>query len=222
MAKCVFITGGARGIGQAIAKRFQEAGYEVIAPSRQELDLSSMDSLREYSTHHRTIEADVLINNAGENKIRAIKDLALEDWQRMVSVNLTAPFLLTQLVTPYMERKQWGRIVNISSVYSLVSRIGRAAYSATKSGLNGLTRAAALEYAEHGILVNALCPGFVDTELTRQNNSADQIEALRNQVPLKRLATTQEVANAVFFLGSELNTYLTGQVITLDGGFMAQ
>jgi 3-oxoacyl-[acyl-carrier protein] reductase len=137
-------------------------------------------------------------------------------------INLTAPLLLIKHFAPMMARKSWGRIVNISSIYGLISRPGRGAYSSSKAGLNGLTRTAALEYAEAGILVNAVCPGFVETDLTRQNTTQAQIEVLRQQVPLKRLGAPEDIASAVFYLGSDQNTFVTGQTVVADGGFMAQ
>ena len=121
-----------------------------------------------------------------------------------------------------MVQQGWGRIVNLSSCYSLVSRIGRAAYSSTKSGLNALTRTAALEYAEYNILVNAVGPGFVETDLTHQNNTPEQIQAICQQIPVKRLGRPEEVAELVFYLGTDQNSYITGQLIIIDGGFLAQ
>jgi 3-oxoacyl-[acyl-carrier protein] reductase len=221
MAKTVFITGGSRGIGLAIANRFSQAGFEVIAPSRRELDLSSLDSIEAYLSA-KPPEADVVINNAAENLIFPLQKLSLPDWQRMQTINVTAPFLLIKHFAQFMARKGWGRIVNISSIYSLISRPGRGAYAASKAGLNGLTRTAALEYAEAGVLVNAVCPGFVETDLTRQNNTPAQIEVLRQQVPLKRLGVPDDIASVVFFLGSEQNTFVTGQTLVADGGFLAQ
>jgi len=222
MQKCVFITGGARGIGQAIAYQYQQAGYEVIAPTRTELDLSSVTSIKNYLAGHDPLQVDVLINNAGENRISSLDELELEHWQRIQMVNLTAPLLLLQHMIPYMVQQSWGRIVNISTIYSLLSRPGRAPYSASKAGLNALTRSAALEYASQNILINAVCPGFVETDLTHQNNTLVQIESLRTQIPLGRFATTTEIAEQVFHLGSERNTYITGQTITIDGGFTLQ
>jgi 3-oxoacyl-[acyl-carrier protein] reductase len=219
--KTAFITGGSRGIGKAIVNRFRAAGLEVIAPSRKELDLSALDSIESHLARNG-LKADVLINNAGENLIFTLDKLGLADWQRMQMINLTAPLLLIKHFAPIMARKGWGRIVNISSIYSLISRPGRGAYASSKAGLNGLTRTAALEYAESGVLVNAVCPGFVETDLTRQNNTPAQIEVLRQQVPLKRLGAPEDIASLVFYLGSDQNTFITGQTVVADGGFMAQ
>lgn len=221
MAKRVLITGASRGIGLAIAERFRRGGFEIIAPSRQEMDLSSPDSIVGYLQQGK-IEADVLVNNAAENSIFSIEQLGLEAWSRMQTTNLTGPFLLIKHLAPAMARKGWGRIVNISSIYAIVSRTGRAAYASSKAGLNGLMRTAALEFAEKNVLVNSVCPGFVETDLTRKNNSPEQIELLRQQVPLKRLGQPHEIAELVFFLGSEANTFITGQTVIADGGFMAQ
>ena len=222
MIRRVLITGGSRGIGKAITQCYLNAGHEVILPGRDELDLASETSVNEFIVANHEKEFDVLINNEAENRISQLKDLPTAAWQRMLMINLTSPFLLTKMVTPHMAHQGWGRIVNLSSCYSLVSRIGRAAYSSTKSGLNALTRTAALEYAENNVLVNAVCPGFVETDLTHQNNNPEQIQALCQQIPLKRLGKPEEIADMVFYLGSDQNSYITGQIIIIDGGFLAQ
>jgi NAD(P)-dependent dehydrogenase (short-subunit alcohol dehydrogenase family) len=221
MTKRVFVTGGSRGIGQAIVRRFQADGNEVIAPTRQELDLASVNSVQDYLAVNG-LHADILINNAAENTIAEIKDIDLETWNRMLTINLTAPLLLMKAVREHMARKGWGRIVSISSVYSLVNRAGRSGYSSSKAGLNALTRTAAIEFAQDGILVNAVCPGFVETDLTFKNNSAAQLDAIRKQIPLTKMSTPEEIAEFVFFLGSERNTYITGQSLPIDGGFLIQ
>jgi len=217
----VLVTGGSRGIGKAVAERFHSERYDVIAPTRTELDLSSVDSIRDYLKRNKGLEIDILINDAGENKIMLINELPIEDWQRIITVNLTASFILIQHMTRHMMNKKWGRIVNISSCYSLVSRSGRSAYSASKAGLNALTRTASLEYAGFNILINAVCPGFINTEMTRQNNTPEQISALCDQIPMNRLGMPEEVADFVFYLGSEQNSYITGQTMIVDGGFMS-
>jgi 3-oxoacyl-[acyl-carrier protein] reductase len=215
----VLITGASRGIGAAIAERFQSAGHEILAPTRTVLDLASPSSVHSYCTEQSPLEVDVLINNAGITRIASLTELTLADWEEVLTVNLTSPFLLIQSVLPSMRKKRWGRIVNISSCFSIVSREGRAAYGASKAGLNGLTRTVALECGRDGILVNAVCPGFVDTDLTRQNNLPAVIAALLEKIPLGRLAQPEEIAELVFYLGSDANTYLTGQTIVADGGY---
>lgn len=221
-AKRVLITGGARGIGKAIADLYATVGFDVVAPRRSEMDLADENSVNEFMARNKDTKYDVLVNNAAENIIAELQDLSLDDWKRMEAINLIAPFLLTKFVVPHMISQKWGRIVNISSAYSTISRVSRGGYGMTKSAINSLTRTSALEFAAHNILVNAVAPGFVETDLTRKNNSPEQIEALRQQVPMKRLGTPQEIAEFVYYLGSEQNTYITGQVIFVDGGFMAQ
>ncbi len=192
----------------------------MLAPSREELDLANPEAVQEFLS--AAPEVDVLINNAAENRVRPLDELSSDDWDRMVAINLTAPLRLMQHVARGMGERGWGRIVNIASCYALVSRPGRAGYAATKAGLGGLTRTAALEYGPRGVLVNAVCPGFVATDLTRQNNSPEQIAALCAQVPLGRLAEPEEIARYVHFLGSDENTYITGQLAIIDGGFLCQ
>ena len=215
------ITGGNRGIGQAISELLKAEGHEVRTPTRAELDLASPASVQGYIAS-LDWQPDILINNAGLNKINSLETLSLDDWQAVLNTNLTAPFLLIQAVAGAMKERSWGRIVNLSSCYSLVSRAGRMAYTASKSGLNGLTRTAAIELAPYNVLVNAVGPGFVETDMTRQNNNPAQIEALLAQVPLGRLAQPTEIAAFVAFLVSDRNTYLTGQIIPVDGGFLCQ
>ena len=219
--RTVLVTGGARGIGRAIAEHYRAHGYTVAAPGRAELDLASKESVQRF-VDAGGAAVDVLVNNAGENKIGPLEALDPADWDRILQTNLTAPMLLIRAAARHMAAKGWGRVVNISSCYSMVSRAGRGPYTASKSGLNGLTRTAALEYAARGVLINALCPGFVETDMTRANNSREQIAALCALVPLGRLAKPDEIARGVYFLGSEENTYMTGQAIVLDGGFLIQ
>ena len=140
----------------------------------------------------------------------------------MLMINLTAPFLLIRHFAPRMAERGWGRIVNISSCYSLVSKPGRAGYSASKAGLNGLTRTAALEFSAAGVLVNAVCPGFIETDMTRKNNTPEQIAAICEALPIKRMGNSEEVAAYVYFLGSEQNTYISGQTAVIDGAFLVQ
>lgn len=121
-----------------------------------------------------------------------------------------------------MRQQGWGRIVNLSSCYATVTRPGRASYGAAKAGLNSLTRTACLEFAPGNVLVNAVCPGFVSTEMTHRNNSPRQIETMCGAIPLGRLASPEEIAAFVYFLGSEANTYITGQTLVIDGGFLCQ
>lgn len=222
MKKQVFITGGSRGIGKSIATHFKYLGHEVVSPTRAELDLGNPDAVKNYLAQNPKLSPDILINNAGENVINPISKIQFSDWERILNTNLSSVFLLIQNFAPKMAKKKWGRIINISSCYSIVSRMGRAAYSSSKAGLNGLTRAAALEFGADNILVNSISPGFVETDMTHQNNSEEQIKILSSQTALKRLAQPNEIAELLYFLASEKNTYITGQNIVIDGGFIIQ
>ena len=214
----VLITGGARGIGAAISHELAQHGFEIMAPSRSELDLSKPASVEKF-LHASPLRVDVLVNNAGINVLKNLAELDGATWNEMLQVNLSAPLRLVQAVTPFMRQQKWGRILNISSIFSLVTKENRAAYSMTKAGLNALTRSAAVELGPDGILVNALCPGYVDTELTRKNNSPAELEKIEASIPLRRMAKPEELARTAAFLCSEENSYLTGQMVVVDGGF---
>lgn len=213
------VTGGSRGIGAAIVQALREDGCEVLAPGRTELDLLNPASIEKYVRSVQGRGIGILVNNAGINFIQELEKLTDANWADTIQTNLTAPMKLAQGLAPGMKGRGWGRIVNVSSVFSLVTKEKRAAYSATKSGLNGLTRTLAVELAPHGITVNALCPGYVDTELTRQNNSPADLEKICATIPAGRLASTAEMARVAAFLCSDASSYLTGQMLVVDGGF---
>jgi len=237
--KVVVITGGTRGIGAALVDMFQKSGAYVITTGtkRQEvdklnnsiqknsikycqLDFSSDRSLQNFLEKVDKIDQiDVLINNAGVNKIDSIDRISRKDWDWINAVNLRGPFLVTRTVSRIMRQQKYGRIINISSIFSVVSKEKRAAYSTTKWGLLGFTKAVALDLVKDNILVNAVSPGFVDTELTRNILGQKGIEKLIKQIPQKRLAKSDEIAKIVLFLASDHNTYITGQNIVIDGGF---
>jgi len=216
------VTGGGRGIGLAICRALESRGVVVVAPSRASLDLLDPASIERFAAQHAADGIDILVNNAGINRLNALEHVRDDDWAAMLQVNLTGPFKLIQAFAPHMAARGWGRIVNVSSIFSIVTRQRRAAYSAAKSALNGVTRAAAVELAPKKILVNALCPGYVNTELTRKNNSPADLEAIARTIPLGRLAEPSEVAAVAAFLCSEDNGYITGQTIVADGGFVCQ
>ncbi len=216
----VLVTGGSRGIGKEICKLMSERGYDVVAPTREALNMSDPESIDRYFSSNGAF--DILVNNAGINLLASIDQVLPAQWLEMVAINLTGPLQLIQRVVPHMRERGWGRILNMSSIFSNLTRENRVQYSATKSGLNGITRTAALELGPSGILVNSVCPGYVETQLTFQNNSPADIERILSSIPLRRMAKPSEIADLVEFLCSERNTYLTGQMITVDGGFSIQ
>lgn len=217
--KTVLVTGGSRGIGKAVCERFAHAGYRVVAPTREEMDLADASSVEDYIARHHEMAFDVIVNNAGINDIHTIEQITDEEIERAIAINLTSPMRILRGFVGEMKRQGYGRIVNIGSIWAVVSKAGRCVYSATKNGIHGVTNTLAIELAPNGILVNTVCPGFTRTELTYQNNSLEQIAAICAEIPLGRMADPSEIAELVFFLGSEQNTYLTGQKITIDGGF---
>jgi len=227
----VFITGTSRGIGYCLAKCYLSKGAVVYGTSRindvqlgpkyyhNRFDLTKMTDIEACAQLVESINADVLVNNSGINKINPFLDISLTEFQDIQSVNVLAPFRFCQAAVKGMSTKGVGRIINISSIWGHLSRKYRASYSASKFALNGLSIALAAEVSQYGIMVNTVSPGFVDTELTRQNLTHTQIKTLSTDVPVGRLATTKEVADTVIWLTSKSNTFITGQNITVDGGF---
>jgi len=162
---------------------------------------------------------DILVNNAAYARSTRFDALTADEWRRAIEVNLTAPFLLTKAAVRPMKERQYGRIVNISSLAGkTVSTLGGAHYTASKAGLQGFTRAAAKELGPLGITVNAICPGMIDTELTREHATQEQLEALAARFPIRRLGTTEEVADLICFIASEAAGYITGASLDINGG----
>jgi 3-oxoacyl-[acyl-carrier protein] reductase len=194
---------------------------KVLAPTRDELNLAQSDSIERYvqTCQQRGTRVDILVNNAGINIIEPLERVTSEAWASTMQVNLNAPFRLIQAFAPQMKERRWGRVVSISSIFGVVARAQRAAYSTTKSALAGLTRTAAIELGPQNVLVNCVAPGYVETALTRQNNSPDELQRIAGTIPLARLAQPEEIAKFVAFLCSDDNTYITGQVLVADGGF---
>jgi 3-oxoacyl-[acyl-carrier protein] reductase len=227
----VFITGVTRGIGKAIAKTFKAKGAYVIGTGTStaaetefydqyvKADFEDEAQILKCSDIIRDLAPDILINNAGINKIGSFAEISPRDFLLIQRVNLFAPFCFCQAAIPAMINKSWGRIVNISSVWGVISKEFRASYSASKFALDGMTVALSHEYSGMGILANCVSPGFTDTELTRNTLSQTQLNHLIGAVPIGRLATTDEIAHIVAWLCGPENTYLTGQNIAVDGGF---
>jgi len=220
--KNVLLTGGSKGIGKAIKEKFIKFNYNVISPTRSELDLSDINSINYFISNNISVEFDVIINNAGINEINLLEDVTNDEIDSMLQINLIAPILLLKSFIPNMKKNNYGRIVNIGSIWAVVSKKGRGLYSSVKNGLHGITNTLALELGEFNILINTVCPGFVLTELTKKNNSPKEISIINEQIPLRRMATPEEIAEFVFFLCSEKNTYITGQKICIDGGYTIQ
>jgi len=216
--RTALVTGGSRGIGRAIAEAFRAEGAEVIAPPRAELDLASDASIDAWLAARKG-PVDILVNDAGINPLGSAEDYSDSDLEAVLQVNLKAPMRLMRGLLPGMRERGYGRVVNISSVWSLVTKPRRFAYSTAKAAVNGMTRAAAVECARHGVLVNAIAPGYVNTELTRKNNSEAEIKAIAEGIPARRLAEPAEIATLAVFLASSRNGYVTGQTIAADGGY---
>ncbi len=212
------ITGSSRGIGAEITAVLEANKVEVLAPGRSQLDLSDDRSVDRYLSGLKG-GVDILINNAGINPLAAVSELSDKVIDEALRINLVSPLRLARGLLPEMIKNHYGRIVNISSIWSTVSKPKRTIYSVSKAGINAMTRSLAVELAPYNILVNAVAPGFVDTELTRQNNPPQELEKIRSHIPLGRLADSHEIAELVWFLCSENNSYITGQTIVIDGGY---
>ncbi len=241
--RSALVTGGARGIGRAIVIRLATQGADVAFSYRGNAEaaaatagevealgrraLAIQGDVKDPETAEAIVKAtleafgklDILVNNAGITRDDLIMRMSVEAWREVLETNLFGAFYMTKAVTRPMLRARGGRIVNITSVSGQAGQTGQANYSAAKAGLIGLTKATARELASRGITANAVAPGFVDTELTR-----DLPEALKEQIraatPLARFGTTDEIASAVAFLASDEAAYITGHVLAVDGGLV--
>lgn len=241
--KNVLITGGTRGIGKAIALKFAQEGYNLIinyVSDRTDIkkleeefikynvdvlfikaDVSNFEECKKMID--KSIEKfetiDVLINNAGITKDNLLLRMSVEDFEQVIDINLKGTFNVTKNVVPYMMKKRKGKIVNLASVVGISGNAGQCNYAASKSGIIGFTKSIAKELASRNILANCVAPGFIDTDMTSILNDNVK-ENINSQIPLKRMGKSEEIANSVYFLAGEENTYITGQVLNVDGGML--
>lgn len=204
----ILVTGGSRGIGKSIVEKFIKHGHHVLCPSRSELDLSKNVRLRD-------IKFDIVVNNAGINPLKNIVDISDEEVMR---VNYFSPLEIIQQCLPYMVENNYGRIVNIGSIWIDLAKPKRAAYSASKHALHSLSKSLTAEYASKNILTNTISPGFIGTDLTFQNNSKEDIERIISHIPIGRMGHPEEVADLVYFMTIN-NNFISGQNIIIDGGY---
>lgn len=216
--KTVFITGGSGGIGKTICNELKNK-YKITVPGRKELDLTSEVSIKNYVEKNKNAPIDIIINNAGVGYPTFLENISDDIIKETINVNLIAPLKLIRGLVTHMKKNHYGKIINMSSILGIVSSERRTVYSATKSGLNGITRSLAIELGPYNILVNSICPGYVDTELTKKNISPKVKKQLIPNIPLRRFAQPEEIAKVIAFLISEENTYITGHLLVIDGGF---
>jgi len=216
--RVALVTGASRGIGRAVAARFEELVARVLSPPRAELDLANPASVDRYLARLDQ-PIDIVVNDAGVNRLAGLAETDDDLLRDMLEVNLIAPLRLARALAPAMAERGWGRVVNITSVWTVVAKERRLPYIVSKTGLNGLTRAMAVELGPRGVLVNAVAPGFVMTEMTTGNNTPEQLRVVADQVPLRRLAEPDEIAELVAYLASSRNSFMTGQVLVCDGGY---
>ena len=243
MNKVALITGSSRGIGKQIAIKFAKNGYNIVVnyvnknedveKTIEELKqlgveiLEAQGDISNYEQSEKIVnlviekfgQIDVLVNNAGITKDMLIMRMKKEDFTKVIDVNLVGTFNITKNVIPHMMKKRTGRIINISSVVGISGNAGQCNYAASKAGIIGFTKSLAKELASRNILVNAVAPGFIETNMTDvlQENVKEEI---KKQIPLKRIGKAEDVANAVYFLTSEESSYITGQVLQVDGGML--
>lgn len=238
-SRVALVTGGTRGIGKSIAEKLLLAGAQVLATGTSQsqidelnksndnpklhylqLNLSNPSNVKDFIERvSKKYEVDILINNAGINIISEAASISEEDFIKIQEINVHGPFLLAQAFGSEMVKKNWGRIVNVASIWSVVTRPGRLSYATSKMGLLGINKTLAIEWAKYNVLVNAVSPGFTLTELTATTNTEEELKLIENQIPQNRLALPEEIANGVLFLVSDLNSYMAGQNITIDGGY---
>jgi len=236
------ITGGARGIGREIAKTFAKNGSNIIiCDIREDIIGESVDDLKQFGTEVKGFKLDVcnlkecnevikkaidnfgridiLVNNAGITKDNLLIRMSEEEFDRVIDVNLKGTFNCTKIISRIMMRQRYGKIINIASIIGITGNVGQANYAASKAGIIGLTKSAAKELGSKNINVNAIAPGFIETRMT--GVLSDEVKSkMLEAIPLKRPGTPLDVAKACLFLASDLSSYITGQVIIVDGGMV--
>ncbi len=241
--KVAFITGGSRGIGKEVALKFADNGYNIVINYvsdktdtkglEKEFTKRGVEALiiKADVTNTEQIEnlvkeviekfgkIDVLVNNAGVTKDNLLMRMSEEEFDKVVEVNLKGTFIVTKAVIKYMMKKRSGSIINLSSVVGVAGNAGQANYSASKAGIIGFTKSVAKELASRNIRANAVAPGFIETDMTAVLSDSVK-ENIHNQIPLKRMGSAKEVANLIYFLGSDESSYITGQTINIDGGML--
>lgn len=241
--KVALITGGTRGIGKEIASQLAKEGYDIALNYRKESeeifkakeeieknnvrcllvqgDVSSFEDCERIAkeTQEKLGSIDVLVNNAGITKDGLLMRMKKEDFTDVIDINLVGTFNMTRNVIPIMVKQKSGRIINISSVVGIVGNAGQTNYSASKAGIIGFTKSLAKEVASRNILVNAIAPGFIATDMTSVLSEKVQ-EGINEQIPLKKMGKAEDVAKAAKFLASDDSSYITGQVINVDGGMV--
>ena len=239
--KNAIVTGGSRGIGKAIALELAANGANVIInySSNKEMADKAVEEIKAFGVKAMAIQCDIsnsdsvnkmiglveeefeaidiLVNNAGITKDNLLMKMKEEEWQQVMDVNLKGTFLMTKAVIRNMIRQKQGKIINISSVVGVTGNIGQTNYSASKAGVIGFTKSLAKEVSGKGIMVNAIAPGFIETDMTEVLRE-DIKEKILNNIPLKKFGKPKDVANLVVFLSSDKSNYFTGQVIHIDGG----
>ena len=233
-SKKVLITGGAKGIGASCAKAFAAAGYNVIinynhsqdAAEKLAKELGCTAIKADISSRSQAEEmfaaagnVDILVNNAGISISGLFTDMTLDQWNRIFNVNVDGVFNCCQLAIPHMVHEKYGRIINISSIWGITGASCECAYSATKSAVIGLTKALAKELGPSGITVNSIAPGVIATDMLNGLTDED-LDVLRDETPIGRLGSPEDIANAALFLASERAGFITGQVLSPNGGFV--
>ena len=230
LGRTILVTGGTRGIGYHVAKNLSSSGANVIVTGTKDTNIDYGKFLKaDFSTRdgiYKFIEVieeiptiDGCFNCAGINKISCVEDIDMEDFDTIMNVNLYAPFLISKHLIPRMKKNNYGRIVNVSSIWGSITKKGRTSYSVSKNGIIGLTRSLAVEGADSNVIVNSISPGFTETELTRRSLSDSDILDIEKTIPMGRMADPNEISSVSLFLLSECNSYMTGQNIIVDGGF---